>query len=565
VSLSCSGRPGFTGRSASGVNIAADRFVGCNDENVDDVSGSPLSGLTRVDGDAKRRRVLGAWYTPPVLVDHVLDHVLAPLLTTAAAGSTIIVLDPACGDGRFLLAADERIRTAGCRPEIHGVDLDRHAAAVARQQLSGDAAITVGNGLERDWGTQRFDLVIGNPPFLNQLATATTRGRKSAHGGGPYANAAAEFLALAVRLARPNGGRVGMVLPLSLLSTRDAGPIRARIDEVAEMTWCWWAPHNVFDAEVRTCALGFIRRPPVDSIGDAQGGERPIKRSWGERFESRSATHPPAQPGSLGGRQPSPPGQAGSQVSSWSWLITDDLGIPSIPRLATSGVLGDRAVATADFRDEYYGLVGMVHDGASGPKLITCGLIEPGRSVWGQRTTRFAKQVFAAPRVELSLATPAIVEWSALRLVPKVLVANQTRIVEAVADPDGEFLPSVPVLTVLPHPSTDLWQIAALLTSAVASVWVAHRGAGAGLSATAIRLSPPALASIPWPVGSLDEAVAALRAGEYQRCSRAVGIAFGLDEATNEPLNQWWSALLRDETPPEPRRRPVPPTSSTDR
>ena len=40
------------------------------------------------------------------------------------------------------------------------------------------------------------------------------------------------------------------------------------------------------------------------------------------------------------------------------------------------------------------------------------------------------------------------------RLVPKVLVANQTRIVEAVCDPHGEWLPAVPVLGIYPIGST---------------------------------------------------------------------------------------------------------------
>ena len=50
--------------------------------------------------------------------------------------------------------------------------------------------------------------------------------RGVAVGGGPYADAAAEFLALAVRVVRP-GGPVGLVLPQSLLAARDAAAIRA--------------------------------------------------------------------------------------------------------------------------------------------------------------------------------------------------------------------------------------------------------------------------------------------------------------------------------------------------
>ena len=71
--------------------------------------------------------------------------------------------------------------------------------------------------------------MVGNPPFLSQMAAATTRGGSSRHGGGPYADAAVEFLALAMRLARPDGGRVGLVLPQSIIGARDAGPVRAQV------------------------------------------------------------------------------------------------------------------------------------------------------------------------------------------------------------------------------------------------------------------------------------------------------------------------------------------------
>ena len=66
--------------------------------------------------------------------------------------------------------------------------------------------------------------------------------------------------------------------------------------------------------------------------------------------------------------------------------------------------LGDIATFTADFRDQYYGLVGAVSDDGDGPPLITSGLIEPGRVLVGRRQVRFAKQRFAAPRVDLAVA-----------------------------------------------------------------------------------------------------------------------------------------------------------------
>ena len=71
-----------------------------------------------------------------------------------------------------------------------------------RMQMQRSSVVT--RSLLRGTGSS-FDVVLGNPPYLSQLAAATTRGGASQHGGGPYADAAVEFLALAVRLARPDG------------------------------------------------------------------------------------------------------------------------------------------------------------------------------------------------------------------------------------------------------------------------------------------------------------------------------------------------------------------------
>ena len=161
----------------------------------------------------------------------------------------------------------------------------------------------------------------------------------------------------------------------------------------------------------------------------------------------------------------------------------------------------------ANFRDEYYGMIPAVGDHDDGPPLITSGLIDPGRTHWSERSVTFAKQRFDAPRIDLARLDEKMQRWAHKRLVPKVLVANQTSIIEAVCDPAGEWLPAVPVIGIYPDPSTSrssrpmpgptrrphvAWRIAAVLTSPIASAWVWHHGAGTGLSATSIRARPGA-------------------------------------------------------------------------
>lgn len=454
------------------------------------------------------RKALGAWYTPVDLVDVVTAHVLADFADLAAAvdwprSRPVRVLDPACGDGRFLDAVRVRLHLEGYTVRVTGCDVD----ADALDQISHPAVRTIhADALTHDWRDERFDVVIGNPPFLSQMSAATTRGGSSKHGGGPYANAAAEFLSLAVRLADPTGSVVGLILPQSILAARDAGPIRDQVDQLADRTWSWWQQdqRRLFDAAVNVCALGFRL--------------------------------PAAQP-------PDPHG--------WTGVVTNVLGIPPLDdsMIETDGTIADRAELNANFRDEYYALVPAVSDDADGPKFVTSGLIDPGRSSWGTRWVKFAKQTFKHPRVDLSKLEGRFPAWAERKLVPKVLVANQTQLVEAVADVDGDWLPGVPVTTVTPRPGdpdpiATVRRIEALLTSPVASAWCWHVGGGTGMSSTAVRLTPAILGQVPWPAGDLDPAVGALAAGDVEGCGAAVLDAFGVADEIAADLLSWWRAAL---------------------
>jgi len=379
--------------------------------------------------EPQRRKLLGAWYTPTALVDAVVAEAVF-----AGARS---VLDPACGDGRFL-------RATGL-PQQTGVDID------PTTPFEHDDA------LRRDWKGQQFDVVVGNPPYLNQLSSRTTRGGRSRFGGGPYADVAAEFLALAVRLTRP-GGRVGLVLPQSLLSARDAAGIREAVDGAAALRWMWWSDTQMFDANVRVWA-------GVWEVGGAPG---PVRRAHGPQFRPLPTIKRPA---------------------TWAGLLTG-----GSPEPHDGPTLGDIASFAVDFRDQYYGLVGAVGDDVDGPPLVTCGLIDPGVCHWGSRPVRFAKHTYAAPRVAVHSLSPELQRWAAQRLVPKVLVANQTSVIEAVHDERGEWLPSVPVITCT---TAQPDRVLSVLGSDPALQWVRHHAAGSGLGVGTVRLNPRLLASIP--------------------------------------------------------------------
>ena len=468
---------------------------------------------------ADERHDQGVHHTPPEVVDEVLSLALAH---AAPLTDSTTVLDPAVGGGAFLLAMAERlpgdrVAVAG---RLHGIDVDPLAVATTRAALAlwaggpvADGTIRVGDGLAADpFAGRRFDLVVGNPPFLSQLRGGTPRNDTARAeiagrwpGVGGYVDDAAAFLLAGVDAALADG-TVVMIQPASVLGANDAEPVRARLDASAPPVAMWVDPGRAFAAGVDTVALVHRLGSEVTSV---DVGHRSIER-------------------------PAP--------RSWAPLLAASAGVPVVVRPAGGPTLGDVARVTAGFRDQYYGLAdAVVDDPAGAHPLITSGAIDPLRNGWGSRPSRYAKQAFAAPSVVLDRIDPKVAGWFADRLVPKVLVASQTQVIEAIVDPDGVRLPCTPVVSVEPTTEISVWQIAALLTSPVATAWLVTEAAGTALSASAVRVSASTLAALPLPSDSSawDAAASAAELGDVEACGRAMLDAHGVDDHGGVLLG-WW-------------------------
>jgi hypothetical protein len=241
------------------------------------------------------------------------------------------------------------------------------------------------------------------------------------------------------------------------------------------------------------------------------------------------------------------PVPAGDLVGAWGHLLAASLGIPEL-RWRTSGVLGDLAECTADFRDQYYGLDGAVEEaGEDGPgpgrvPLVTTGLVDPARCDWGVRPTRFLKQAWDAPVVVLDRLDDRLAAWARARLVPKVLVGTQGRVLEAVADPDGRWLPSVPAISVVPR-GDRLWHVLAVLVAPPVSVHAATTYAGTALDASAVKISAKQVAALPLPVRQepWDEAAALLSQAQEAALPRAAELMCAAYDVPPGPVLDWWT------------------------
>lgn len=494
-------------------------------------------------------RAAGTWYTPEPLVQRILDEAMQ-----ARPGRAFRAVDPACGTGNFLLAIARRLRAAGIPAAqvaraVHGMDLDPMAAAIARVRLEMEigggaaawrASIRAGDALAAgSWkGGWTVDLVAGNPPFLGQLSAATARARDARRAlrdrfGGTvtrYADQAAAFLLLATELAGPRGV-VAMVQPISVLAASDAEPVRAACMRAAGLHAVLFPPAGTFGAAVHTC-VPVLRRGRRAGAVRACAADGTVLRL------------------------------AAIRGSAWSAALAAVRGVPVPGMERTRGTIGDHAQATADFRQHYYGLRGRVSDVPNATlrtgehALVTVGAIDAAACTWGRTAVRLHGRAFLAPVVRAAAITgdPVLGPWLQARRGPKVLVATQTRAVEAFVDAAGAFLPSTPVITVKPRRTADLWRVgAALLAPSMAALaWQRH--GGAALSPGALRVSARQLMELPAPGDARAWARGASALREWQREPGSTDAAarfaarmcdaYGVPADVRDGLVAWWQLAI---------------------
>ncbi|MGE8045554.1 HsdM family class I SAM-dependent methyltransferase [Pseudomonas monteilii] len=199
----------------------------------------------------EHRSDYGIFYTPPLLTARLLHQATDANIDWA----TCRVLDPACGGGAFLAPVARRIieEQKKCSPKLlmrsignrlRGYEVDPFGAWLSQVTLDAVVLpvsrlagfqlpnmITVCDSLRDDPSEDRFDLVIGNPPYGRAKLDAKVRERykRSLYG---HANLYGLFTDLALRYVKP-GGLICYVTPTSFLAGVYFKNLRALLGELA--------------------------------------------------------------------------------------------------------------------------------------------------------------------------------------------------------------------------------------------------------------------------------------------------------------------------------------------
>lgn len=418
------------------------------------------------------RKGTGVYYTPTALVQRLLDGVMNPALASEAGDlGEFRFCDPACGVGHFLLPAIRQIgealsREAGLSIEdalaiagsnAFGIDRDPHAAELCRRAVSRlcghpAAGIRCEDSLTGappevamdettadawcrrfapadqaffHWSLEYphgFDLVIGNPPFVNAIERCNKEPLERLwRQAFPAVRGAADrsfyFLELASRIVRP-GGWIGLVMPRSVLNAPAIEKLREHLHlRFVDLP----SEHDHFDgAAVFICLLGcgpsgpcFMRREGVESV-------------------------------------------VAIEQANWWRALNEEPVEAACPRL------GERFEVTGSMTaSEAYQLAPLLADSkqGKGPKLLTTGLIEPNESLWGRRPGRYLGRKLDYPRI--TIAPPFLARRIGRAARPKIIVAGLSKRIECLLDPVGEYIGAVSTFTIT-HPSDDLDALRAL-------------------------------------------------------------------------------------------------------
>jgi hypothetical protein len=377
-----------------------------------------------------------------------------------------------------------------------GVDIDSAAVAAARQRLVELAVaagvcrveasqivernIVVGDGFTAQ--LPRCDAVLTNPPFGNAIEVDTARSsqERAQHRAvvpevakGAY-DRSFVFAARAIQRLKP-GGRYGLILPRSALSVDGAKGLRRYMDTIgAPDTIVTPTSSRLFEgADVFVTAVvgGKGIQPDALAVSGSGAPARVVERT-GDR-------------------------------ASWAALVDPELPLlravlqTTVPLGTLDSYLRFRAGAATGAA---YELAPLVEEGGPGPRLVTTGLIDRYTCLWGQRRCRYLKRDFRNPTWP-EQSEGAVARAAAAQACPKILVAGLSKVLEAVADPDGTLAGVVSTWWATPENTApeSLFLAEALLNAPVLSLLYIVQNRGKELSGGSTTIGKRELSAVPVP------------------------------------------------------------------
>lgn len=486
-------------------------ILGSTYERILDCQPVLNDGVYSLQAVKQQRKSTGSYYTPPLLVDTLVDTTLAPLVADKLVAAAFLsesvdpmkrkpidrwsaeerqraetallairICDPSCGPGAFLLAAGEFL--AQQLVIVRSCELDHFAAMIARRDVFGQCVCGVDlDPLAIELARLSLWLEAGRPGKRAEFAADSFRvgdslavfsdesGPKTgidwpeafpkviAKGGGfdaifgnpPFANAIEGAVSDAVKK------RLSTKYP-ELTGTADLGyyffALSHRICN-PDGTVGLVLPRGVLTGrsirEFRERLL--LERPPSLIYAPDNQYLFPGADIFVVLLALRKGTH------CLGSRDASQPRFDPIHVKSANWWapLIDDIDEARTPGPRVGDLFEVSASMTTGMAYDLRPFIGD-EPRKHALRFVTTGLIDPDECHWGRRVCRYLKVKYLQPIIHEEPTMPAMVATRIAKMRrPKILVAGLSIRVEAFLDVDGQYCGAVSTFTIF-HPEDDI-------------------------------------------------------------------------------------------------------------
>ena len=220
-----------------------------------------------------RQSCKSAYYTPKEIISFMYRYLID--VCNFKGGE---ILEPACGSGAFFEYMPDSIKSGS---NVTGVEMDILTSKLARASYP-DIKILNQKIQDVDFTGKQYDLIIGNPPFSDEVIKDEAMQDISGYTIHHY------FIAKCMRLLK-NDGILAFVLPSCYMDIPRKNT-RAIVDNEAVLIDAVRLPDNLFEQATVTVDIVFIRKTGqklhnfVDTVELVQDGNKDsINQYWQNR------------------------------------------------------------------------------------------------------------------------------------------------------------------------------------------------------------------------------------------------------------------------------------------
>ncbi|HEY9629270.1 MAG TPA: DNA methyltransferase [Coleofasciculaceae cyanobacterium] len=337
-----------------------------------------------------------------------------------------------------------------------------------------------------------FDLVIGNPPYLDSEGMTTHLPDWRRYCTARYQTAAGNwdlfcvFIEKALALCKP-GGLTSLVVPNKLASANYAAGARSLLMQQADLLSIRdYSGVAAFRAAVYPLVYVAQKRDEPSAV-------TPPKSIAYERMQSLDQV---GATGRLLLKHTSQPWQMGVTGEPLAWIDRIQQSLPAL------GDIGDRVQVTgAATVAEAYALQPWIQDSATiAPedlKLVNSGTIDRYCFLWGKKPLRYLGQVYQHPILAASHSVHLSPQRKQQAQQPKIIVAGLSQVLECGLDAIGSVLAGKSTSVIRASPLLDLRYLLGLLNSRLLSLYFQRCFAGNCLQGGYLRVGTPQLRQLP--------------------------------------------------------------------